>query len=244
MGLINIVGDLCSTMNLTVNLPLNIEVPNTPTKFKLGLMFRESLEEDSGMLFIFEEVGQRFFHMKDTKIPLDIAYIKEDGTIESIKELNPYNILPVPSEGDVLYALEVNRGWFAEHEVKVGDKVIEFEVNENIDTSNWKDEFKPTDYEFTDLITPDPIVSPKNNIEWENIEEAQKLPLRRNGQVVDTYLRWRGKNYMLQMFFPQLKKPSRKEVLTQLQKVYPGSKLWNYQISDYNPSEPIIQIPE
>tara|TARA_R100001443_G_scaffold3073_1_gene9881 strand:- start:37 stop:732 length:696 start_codon:yes stop_codon:yes gene_type:complete len=231
-------------MNLTVNLPLNIEVPNTPTKFKLGLMFRESLEEDSGMLFIFEEVGQRFFHMKDTKIPLDIAYIKEDGTIESIKELNPYNILPVPSEGDVLYALEVNRGWFAEHEVKVGDKVIEFEVNENIDTSNWKDEFKPTDYEFTDLITPDPIVSPKNNIEWENIEEAQKLPLRRNGQVVDTYLRWRGKNYMLQMFFPQLKKPSRKEVLTQLQKVYPGSKLWNYQISDYNPSEPIIQIPE
>tara|TARA_Y100001970_G_scaffold193893_1_gene235713 strand:+ start:8219 stop:8914 length:696 start_codon:yes stop_codon:yes gene_type:complete len=231
-------------MNLTVNLPLNIEVPNTPTKFKLGLMFRESLEEDSGMLFIFEEVGQRFFHMKDTKIPLDIAYIKEDGTIESIKELNPYNILPVPSEGDVLYALEVNRGWFAEHEVKVGDKVIDFEVNENIDTSNWKDEFKPTDYEFTDLITPDPIVSPKNNIEWENIEEAQKLPLRRNGQVVDTYLRWRGKNYMLQMFFPQLKKPSRKEVLTQLQKVYPGSKLWNYQISDYNPSEPIIQIPE
>ena len=244
MGLINIVGDLCSTMNLTVNLPLNIEVPNTPTKFKLGLMFRESLEEDSGMLFIFEEVGQRFFHMKDTKIPLDIAYIKEDGTIESIKELNPYNLLPVPSEGDVLYALEVNRGWFAEHEVKVGDKVIDFEVNENIDTSNWKDEFKPTDYEFTDLITPDPIVSPKNNIEWENIGEARKLPLRRNGQVIDTYLRWRGKNYMLQMFFPQLKKPSRKEVLTQLQKVYPGSKLWNYQISDYNPSEPIIQIPE
>ena len=231
-------------MNLTVNLPLNIEVPNTPTKFKLGLMFRESLEEDSGMLFIFEEVEQRFFHMKDTKIPLDIAYIKEDGTIESIKELNPYNLLPVPSEGDVLYALEVNRGWFAEHEVKVGDKVIDFEVNENIDTSNWKDEFKPTDYEFTDLITPDPIVSPKNNIEWENIGEARKLPLRRNGQVVDTYLRWRGKNYMLQMFFPQLKKPSRKEVLTQLQKVYPGSKLWNYQISDYNPSEPIIQIPE
>lgn len=244
MGLINIIGDLCSIMTLTVNLPLNIEVPNTPTKFKLGLMFRESLEEDSGMLFIFEEVGQRFFHMKDTKIPLDIAYIKEDGTIESIKELNPYNLLPVPSEGDVLYALEVNRGWFAEHEVKVGDKVIDFEVNENIDTSNWKDEFKPTDYEFTDLITPDPIVSPKNNIEWENIGEARKLPLRRNGQVVDTYLRWRGKNYMLQMFFPQLKKPSRKEVLTQLQKVYPGSKLWNYQISDYNPSEPIIQIPE
>ena len=62
-------------MTLTVNLPLNIEVPDTPTKFKLGLMFRESLEEDSGMLFVFEEVGQRFFHMKDTKIPLDLSLI-------------------------------------------------------------------------------------------------------------------------------------------------------------------------
>ena len=49
-------------MTLTVNLPLNIEVPDTPTKFELGLMFRESLEEDSGMLFIFEEVGQIFFN--------------------------------------------------------------------------------------------------------------------------------------------------------------------------------------
>ena len=62
-------------MTLSVNLPLNIEVPDTPTKFKLGLMFRESLEEDSGMLFVFEEVGQRFFHMKDTKIPLDLSLI-------------------------------------------------------------------------------------------------------------------------------------------------------------------------
>ena len=132
-------------MTLTVNLPLNIEVPDTPTKFKLGLMFRESLEEDSGMLFIFEEVGQRFFHMKDTKIPLDIAFVKEDGTVESIKELNPYNLLPVPSEGDVLYALEVNRGWFTEHNVKVGDKIIDNQVNEDIDTSDWKNDFKPTD---------------------------------------------------------------------------------------------------
>ena len=115
-------------MTLTVNLPLNIEVPDTPTKFKLGLMFRESLEENSGMLFIFEEVGQRFFHMKDTKIPLDIAFVKEDGIVESIKELNPYNILPVPSEGDVLYALEVNRGWFTEHNVKVGDKIIDLSL--------------------------------------------------------------------------------------------------------------------
>ena len=79
-------------MTLTVNLPLNIEVPDTPTKFNLGLMFRESLEEDSGMLFVFEEVGQRFFHMKDTKITLDIAFVKEDGTIERVlKNLLPWS---------------------------------------------------------------------------------------------------------------------------------------------------------
>lgn len=230
-------------MTVTVNLPLNIEVPNTPTKFKLGLMFRESLEEDSGMLFIFEEVGQRFFHMKDTKIPLDIAFVKEDGTIESIKELSPHNIIPIASEGEVLYALEVNRGWFTEHNVKVGDKIINI-ISEDYDTSDWKDEFRPLQIDSFDLITPEPIVSPKNNIKWEGITEAKKLPIKRNGQIVDTYLRWRGNNFMLQMFFPQIKKPSRKEVLDQLQKVYPGCKLWNYQISDYKPGDPLIQVPE
>jgi hypothetical protein len=126
----------------------------------------------------------------------------------------------------------------------VFDKVIDNQVNEDINTSDWKNEFKPTDYEFTDLITPEPIVSPKNNIEWDEMSEAKKLPIKRNGQIVDTYLRWRGNNYMLQMFFPHIKKPSRKEVLTQLQKVYPGCKLWNYEISNYKPGDPLIQVPE
>ncbi len=107
-----------------VTLPLNIEIPKTQTEFNLGLMFRESLNYDSGMLFIFDEVGQKSFHMKDTKIPLDIAFIKEDGTIESIKELDPFTLLPVSSDGEVLYALEVNRGWFVENSVNVGDKVL------------------------------------------------------------------------------------------------------------------------
>ena len=225
-------------MSIIVNLPLNIEVPDTQTKFELGLMFRESLEEDSGMLFVFDEVSERHFHMKETKIPLDIAFIKEDGTIESIRELTPYSLKPVSSEGEVLYALEVNRGWFFENNVNVGDKVIE-EDSVKVEDANGNLAF-----EVVDLIKPEAMVSPKNSVEWEDLGEATKLPIKRNGQVVSTYLRWRGKNYMLQMFFPQLKKPSRKEVLTQLQKVYPGSKLWNYQISDYNPSEPIIQIPE
>ena len=122
---------------MKVDLPLRIEIPQTPGEFKTGLMFRESLDTDSGMLFVFDRVAQQSFHMSHTTIPLDIAFIDEEGCIESIKELTPLRREPVYSNAQVLYALEVNRGWFSENEVKVGDKIIDFEVNENIDTSNW-----------------------------------------------------------------------------------------------------------
>ena len=68
-----------------VTLPLNIEIPKTQTEFNLGLMFRESLNYDSGMLFIFDEVGQKSFHMKDTKIPLDIALLKKMEQLRVLK---------------------------------------------------------------------------------------------------------------------------------------------------------------
>ena len=107
-----------------IDLPLHVEIPKSDGDFKLGLMFRESLDVDKGMLFIFEEVGQHSFHMKNTRIPLDIAFIKEDGTIESIKELTPYSSLPVYSDGEVLFAIEANRGWFTENNVEVGDEIV------------------------------------------------------------------------------------------------------------------------
>ena len=107
-----------------IDLPLHVEIPDTDNKFKLGLMFRESLDIDKGMLFIFEEVGKHSFHMRNTRIPLDVAFVKEDGTIESIKELNPYTTLPVYSDGEVLFAIEANRGWFAENNVEVGDEIV------------------------------------------------------------------------------------------------------------------------
>ena len=106
-----------------VTLPLNIEIPNNIRDFNLGLMFRESLDTNSGMLFIFDEVAEQSFHMTETRIPLDIAFIREDGTIESIKELEPFDENPVFSEGEVLCALEVNRGWFEENNVEVGDQI-------------------------------------------------------------------------------------------------------------------------
>ena len=112
-----------------ITLPLQIEIPNNIRDFNLGLMFRESLNINSGMLFIFNEVAEQSFHMRETKIPLDIAFIREDGTIESIKKLEPFDESSVASDGEVLCALEVNRGWFVENNVEIGDQ-IEIEEGE------------------------------------------------------------------------------------------------------------------
>ena len=141
-----------------INLPLNIETPKNQTEFDMGLMFRESLDQDTGMLFIFESVGEKFFHMKDTMIPLDVAFINEEGVIESIKQLEPLNVVPISSDSEVLYALEVNRGWFAEHNVNIGDKVLNPSTEKVVTIEN-SDGRKFAD--ITDIIGPsnmEPIV--------------------------------------------------------------------------------------
>jgi len=122
-----------------ISLPLQLEVPQNDGEFRLGLMFRESLEQDRGMLFIFENTDQHSFHMKNTFIPLDIAFINEEGIIESIKELDPMNPIPVYPDGDVRYAIEVNRGWFAENDIKVGDIILEDTEEIEIDLNEVKD---------------------------------------------------------------------------------------------------------
>ncbi len=220
-------------MGESVRLPLRLEVPQNNTEFKLGLMFRESLDYDRGMLFVFEEVGQKSFHMKDTRIPLDIAFIKEDGIIESIKPLNPFTLLPVSSDGEVASALEVNRGWFAENNVEEGDTLQIGNATGGVA------------FEVVDLIKPEPIVATQRTVEWEDpaeLTEIRRLPnYNKPGNIVQIYLAWRGKTMSIQMFFPSAKKPSRKEVLDQLQKVYPNAKLWSYQVADYDPQAPLLQ---
>ena len=86
-----------------VNLPLRLIVPKNQTEFDLGLMFKESLDQDTGMLFVFEDVSKKHFHMKNTVIPLDIAFINEYGIIESIEELSPLKVLPISSPTQVPY---------------------------------------------------------------------------------------------------------------------------------------------
>ena len=140
-------------------IPLNVEIPRNQTEFDMGLMFRESLEHNSGMLFVFEDIGEKFFHMKDTMIPLDVAFINEEGIVKSIKQLEPLNTVPVSSDAEVLYGLEVNRGWFAENKVEVGDKILE-PFRENVVTIEKADGGKYAD--ITDIIGPanmEPVVS-------------------------------------------------------------------------------------
>jgi len=98
-------------------------------------------------------------------------------------------------------------------------------------------------FEFIDIIKPEPMRSPKSNIEYiDPLDEATKLPdYNKVGNIIDVYLAWRGGNYMIKMFFPSVKKPSRREVQIQMHKVYPGAKLYNYQVSSHDPGEPILQ---
>ena len=98
-------------------------------------------------------------------------------------------------------------------------------------------------FEFIDIIKPEPMKSPKSNIEYiDPLEEATKLPdYNKVGNIIDVYLAWRGGNYMIKMFFPSVKKPSRREVQIQMHKVYPGAKLYNYQVSSHDPGAPILQ---
>jgi len=104
--------------------PLVVEVADTPGEQVMGLMNRESLPADRGMLFVFEEPKRAFFWMKNTSIPLDVAFLDADGVILEIQPLVPYEETRVASKSDqVAYAIETNRDWFSSRGLKPGLKV-------------------------------------------------------------------------------------------------------------------------
>ena len=102
---------------------ISAELAKTAEERSKGLMFREKLHDGDGMLFIFEKDQYLSFWMKNTSIPLSIAYISSDGIIIDIKDLHPHNENSVLSSRMVRYALEVPQGWFSRVGVKPGDKV-------------------------------------------------------------------------------------------------------------------------
>jgi len=88
-----------------------------------GLMFRKQLPDGQGMLFVFDRDQPLSFWMKNTVIPLSIAFIASDGRILEIKDMQPNDLSSVKSSRSARYALEVPQGWFGRVNVKAGDVV-------------------------------------------------------------------------------------------------------------------------
>ncbi|GHU07819.1 hypothetical protein FACS1894151_02740 [Spirochaetia bacterium] len=114
------------TRQLTISgsdVTVTAEIARTDIERERGLMFRQSLKSGDGMLFVFERDQILSFWMKNTLIPLSIAYIAHDGKIVDIFDMEPQNTSPIRSSLSVRYALEVPQGWFAEVGIRAGDTV-------------------------------------------------------------------------------------------------------------------------
>lgn len=101
---------------------LFVEVADEIDERQTGLMNRDSLPEDAGMLFVYEEDTTTGFFMRDTTIPLSIAFVTAGGSVIDIQDMEPLSE-EVHSSLEYRYAVEVNQGWFGENGVRVGDLV-------------------------------------------------------------------------------------------------------------------------
>lgn len=106
----------------------DVELATTSKEQALGLMFRDSMDEDHGMLFIFPGSATRSFWMKNTRIPLDIFYFDENLRLVNVAQnVKPCHVQQCPvynSDGPARYVLELNAGKAAELAVKPGDELV------------------------------------------------------------------------------------------------------------------------
>ncbi len=103
---------------------LNIEISDTDFDIQTGLMYRNSMENNQGMLFVFDNETERFFYMKNTKIPLDLIYINTNRNIVSFqKHAKPFDESSLPSNAPAQYVLEVNSGLVDTWNLSVGDSI-------------------------------------------------------------------------------------------------------------------------
>jgi len=102
---------------------LRAELARTEEEKRTGLMERRRLADNAGMLFVYEREGLWAMWMKNTYIPLSVAFIASDGTIINIEDMEPLTEDTHQSAAPAKYALEVNRGWFAKRGIGPGDRV-------------------------------------------------------------------------------------------------------------------------
>jgi uncharacterized membrane protein (UPF0127 family) len=133
-GVVLIVGGVLAQETAQLALPaitisvggkaVTAEVADEPQERVTGLMFRKNLASDSGMLFVMPEPEHAAFWMKNTTLPLSVAYINESGLILEIHDLRPLDEKPVPSTfSNIAYALEMEQGWFAKNRILAGDRI-------------------------------------------------------------------------------------------------------------------------
>ena len=101
----------------------SIEVADEPEKRRRGLMFRRSMRDDHGMLFVFEESGRLGFWMQNTPMPLDLLFIGEDGQVRAIEQGEPFSTDSIAPPVMARFVLELNAGTALSSGIAVGDSV-------------------------------------------------------------------------------------------------------------------------
>jgi uncharacterized membrane protein (UPF0127 family) len=132
-GLLALTANLSIAQNVNTSLPIielktsiyriQAEVASTPQARQVGLMNRTSMPTDSGMLFIFDQKATHCFWMSNTKIPLAIAFIADDGKIVNIEEMQAETLNNHCPKAPVRYALEMNRQWFSQRAIGPGSLI-------------------------------------------------------------------------------------------------------------------------
>jgi uncharacterized protein len=132
-GLLGLTASLSLAQSINSSLPIielktsiyriQAEVASTPQARQVGLMNRTSMPTDSGMLFIFDQKATHCFWMSNTKIPLAIAFIADDGKIVNIEEMQAETLNNHCPKAPIRYALEMNRQWFSQRAIGPGSAI-------------------------------------------------------------------------------------------------------------------------
>ncbi len=119
-------GTAQSLPTLTLNAGIHritAEVAQTAQQREIGLMSRESMPGNHGMLFIFDQPGQQCFWMKNTLLPLDVAFVADNGTVVNTHTMKPRTLDSHCSTQPVRFVLEMNDGWFAKRGIAAGSRL-------------------------------------------------------------------------------------------------------------------------
>lgn len=111
-----------TTLNAGMHL-IQAQVARSPEQRAIGLMFRQEMPANEGMLFVYEEAATQCFWMKNTLLPLTAAFLADDGTVVNLADMQPQTLHSHCSAKPVRYVLEMHQGWFAKRAIRPGFKL-------------------------------------------------------------------------------------------------------------------------